>query len=151
MTDIYRRRQPPPDWPKPISIVTREIDISSGLLQTPYCPRSLVTSEFYISGTEPTRDCDKHLAYGTPGLTPIDTFSTIPPPAAGVQPPIRVTPPKIQPGYEPVPSANQPRRPTVFDTTRRAPVSRDTTRRDTLRRDSTARRDSIPSAVRPPR
>ena len=35
MTEIYRRRPAPPDWPKPLSIVTREIDISSGLLQTP--------------------------------------------------------------------------------------------------------------------
>ena len=144
MTDIYRRRPAPPDWPKPMSIVTREIDISSGLLQTPYCPRSLVTSEFYISGTEPTRDCDKHLAYGTPGYAPIDTLSTIPP-AGGVQTPIRVTPPKIQPGYEPVPSG-QPRNPTVFDTTRRPPAPR-----DTIRRDSTRRPDTMPSAVRPPR
>jgi penicillin-binding protein 1A len=136
MTDIYRRRPAPPDWPKPISIVTREIDISSGLLQTPYCPRSLVTSEFYISGTEPTRDCDKHLAYGTPGYAPIDTLSIIPP-AGGVQTPIRVTPPKVQPGYEPVPGG-PPRSPTVFDTTRRPPAPRDTTRRDTVRRDSTS-------------
>jgi hypothetical protein len=94
-----------------------------------------VTSEFYISGTEPTRDCDKHLAYGTPGYAPIDTL-LVPPSAGGVQTPIKVTPPTIQPGYEPVP--NQPRRPTVFDTTRKPPVVRDTTRRDTLRRDSTS-------------
>src|ERR1700694_4948038 len=147
MTEVYRRIPSPPDWPKPLSIVTREIDISSGLLQTPYCPRSLVTSEFYISGTEPTRDCDKHLAYGTPGLTPIDTLSTVPPPAGGVQAPIKVTPPKILPGYEPVPSSNQPRRPTVFHTARRPPVPRDTTRRDSTKR----RTDTIPSAGRPPR
>ena len=136
MTEVYRRKPPPPDWPKPISIVTREIDISSGLLQTPYCPRNLVTSEFYISGTEPTRDCDKHLAYGTPGYAPIDTLSTIPPSQGGIQPPIRVTPPTIQPGYEPVGSRNQPRIPTVFDTTTRRPPSRDSIRRDSLRRDS---------------
>ena len=102
-----------------------------------------MTSEFYISGTEPTRDCDKHLAYGTPGYAPIDTF-LVPPPAGGVQTPIRVTPPTIQPGYQPVPSSNQPRRPTVFDTTRKPPVLRDTTRRDTTRR----RTDTIPSAGR---
>jgi penicillin-binding protein 1A len=149
MTEVYRRKPPPPDWPKPLSIVTREIDISSGLLQTPYCPRSLVTSEFYISGTEPTRDCDKHLGYATPGGAPIDTF-LVPPPAGGAQTPIKVTPPVIQPGYEPVP--NQPRRPTVFDTTHRQPVTRDTTRRDTLRRDTTRQRpDTIPSAERPQR
>jgi penicillin-binding protein 1A len=156
MTEVYRRKPPPPDWPKPISIVTREIDISSGLLQTPYCPRNLVTSEFYISGTEPTRDCDKHLAYGTPGYAPIDTFSTLPPTSGGIQPPIRVTPPTIQPGYEPVPSRNQPRTPTVFDTTRRPPPNpsalRDSIRRDSLRRDSLRRRtDTIPSPARAPR
>ncbi len=160
MTEVYRRKPPPPDWPKPISIVTREIDISSGLLQTPYCPRNLVTTEFYISGTEPTRDCDKHLAYGTPGYAPIDTFSTLPPSTSGgIQPPIRVTPPTIQPGYEPVPSRNQPRTPTVFDTTTRRPpptanpsALRDSIRRDSLRRDSVRRRtDTIPSAARAPR
>jgi hypothetical protein len=108
-----------------------------------------VTSEFYISGTEPTRDCDKHLAYGTPGYAPIDTF-LVPPPAGGVQTPIKVTPPTIQPGYEPVP--NQQRQRTVFDTTRKPPAPRDTTRRDTLRRDSTRRRpDTIPPPGRPPR
>jgi penicillin-binding protein 1A len=158
MTEVYRRKPAPPDWPRPLSIVTREIDAGSGLLQTPYCPRSSVTSEFFISGTEPTRDCDKHLAYGTPVYAPIDTFSTIPPPSGGVQPPIRVTPPTIQPGYEPVPSRN--RTPTVFDTTRRQPptVSPDQVRRldslrraDSLSRDSVRRRDTIPPAGRPPR
>jgi penicillin-binding protein 1A len=142
MTEVYRRKPTPPDWPKPTSIVTREIDVSSGLLQTVYCPRGLVISEFYISGTEPTRDCDKHLAYGTPGYGTIDTTPLIPPlppSTSGNQSP-RITPPAIQPGYEPVPSRNQPRRPTVFDTTRRPPPRGDTTRRDTL-----------PSAAPPPR
>ena len=157
MTEIYRRKPAPPDWPKPLSIVTREIDISSGLLQTPYCPRNLVASEFYISGTEPTRDCDKHLAYGTPGYAPIDTFTTVPP-SGGVQPPVRVTPPTIQPGYEPVPS--RPRTPTVFDTTTKRPttVSPDQVRRldslrraDSLGRDSARRRTDLIPAGRPPR
>ncbi|HYU51916.1 MAG TPA: hypothetical protein VEK37_03195, partial [Gemmatimonadaceae bacterium] len=159
------------DWPKPISIVTREIDVSSGLLQTPYCPRNLVVSEFYISGTEPTRDCDKHGPYANPGLIPIDTspIPLMPPPTSGsAQTPITVTPPPIQPGYEPVPGRGQPqrriptvfdtstrrdttRRPTVFDTTRRPPPRRDTVRRDTARRDTTRpRTDTIPSPARPP-
>jgi penicillin-binding protein 1A len=63
MIDVYRRRQAPPDWPRPQSIITREIDFSTGLLQTPYCPRDMVGSEVYIPGTEPTRECDKHLGY----------------------------------------------------------------------------------------
>jgi len=139
MTEVYRRKPSPPDWPKPLSIVTREVDVSSGLLQTQYCPRNLVTSEFYISGTEPTRDCDKHGPYANPGVPTIDTN-----PAPLVQPgvvrsPITVTPPPTQPGYEPVPS--KPRAPTVFDTTRRPAPRRDTTR---------PRTDTIPSPVRPP-
>src|SRR6185312_15441756 len=152
MTEVYRRKPVPPDWPKPTSIVTREIDYSSGLLATQYCPRTLVGTEFYISGTEPTRDCDKHGPFSTPGgLYPADTFSTIPlttQPGGGGQPinPSAAVP--VQPGYAPVPSRGQQpgrRIPTVFDTSRR-----DTARRDTVRRDTTARRDSIPSPARTP-
>jgi membrane carboxypeptidase/penicillin-binding protein len=148
MTEVYRRKPPPPDWPRPISIVTRDIDISSGLLQTPYCPRNLVTTEFYISGTEPTRDCDRHGQYANPGFTPIDTFSTIPltPSTGSNPPPIRPAPPTIQPGYQPVPSRNQTRTPTVFDTTRPGSIRRDTARRDTAR----PRNDTSPTAAPPP-
>jgi len=167
MTEVYRRKPAPPDWPRPTSIVTREIDISSGLLATQYCPRNLVTTEFYISGTEPTRDCDKHGPYANPGgAYPVpDTFSTLPPSPSGGGQPINVTPPPIQPGYEPVPSRGQPQQqqrriPTVFDTSTRRdslvrrPTSFDTSirrvpRRDTVRRDS-VRRDTIPSPARPP-
>ena len=171
MTDVYRRKPAPPDWPRPTSIVTREIDISSGLLATQYCPRNLVTTEFYISGTEPTRDCDKHGPYANPGgAYPVpDTFSTLPASPRGGGQPINVTPPPIQPGYEPVPSRGQQQQqqqqqqrriPTVFDTSTRRdslvrrPTSFDTSirrvpRRDTVRRDS-VRRDTIPSPARPP-
>ncbi len=148
MSEVYRRKPQSPDWPKPISVVTREIDKTTGLLQTPYCPRDLVTSEFYISGTEPTRDCDKHLAYTVPELTPGDTFGLpVTPPAGGLQPPTRVTPPLIQPGYEPVPTR---RPPTVFDTTRRAPpVIRAPERRDSVRPpDSGARVIPTPDGAR---
>lgn len=159
MSEVYRRKPPSPDWPRPISIVTREIDRTSGLLQTPYCPREVVTSEFYISGTEPTRDCDKHLAYGSPGLDPFDTLGLAPltTPVDPSQPPARVTPPAVQPGYEPVPPAQ--RRPTVFDTTRRAPPvirapNAPPTGRDTVRRDSArvlpAPVDSVQPAASPP-
>ena len=156
VTEVYRRKPAPPDWPRPLSIVTREIDISSGLLATQYCPRNLVTSEFYISGTEPTRDCDKHGPYANPGLTPIDTtpIQLTPPPAGGVRGPITVTPPQIQPGYEPVPSGQQRRTPTVFDTTtrrdtaRRMPTVFDTTRRSVPRRDTARRGVPIRDSVR---
>ena len=73
MTEVYRRRPAPPDWPRPASIITREIDFTTGLLQTPYCPRDVVGSEVYIPGTEPTRECDRHLGfqYDTVGIPPI--------------------------------------------------------------------------------
>jgi penicillin-binding protein 1A len=158
MTEIYRRKPIPPDWPKPTSIVTREIDFSSGLLQTPYCPRNLVGSEFYISGTEPTRDCDKHGPYSQQfGAPQIDTgpLPLNPPvPSGGNRNPVNVTPPPLQPGYEPVPTRN--RTPTVFDTTRRDSLRRptvfDTTRRRPTRRDSTPRSptDTAPPPDRSP-
>ena len=78
MTEVYRRRPAPPDWPRPASIITREIDLTTGLLQTPYCPRESVRSEVYIPGTEPTRECDRHLGF------PYDTLG------AGGLPPIRL-------------------------------------------------------------
>jgi penicillin-binding protein 1A len=152
MTEVYRRKPAPPDWPRPLSIVTREIDISSGLLQTPYCPRNLVTSEFYISGTEPTRDCDKHGPYANQGLGPVDTSPMIPigvPTPGDARRPTTVTAPTIQPGYEPVPPSR--RAPTVFDTTTRRPTVFDTTRRPPPRRDTTRpRTDTIPSPARVP-
>jgi hypothetical protein len=135
--------------------VTREVDVSSGLLQTPYCPRNLVTSEFYISGTEPTRDCDKHGPYANPGLTPIDTspIPPTPPVSGGVRGPITAAPPPIQPGYEPM-RGQQRRAPTVFDTTTRRDTARRTTVFDTTRRPQRVvtrpRTDTIPSPARPP-
>jgi penicillin-binding protein 1A len=167
MTEVYRRKPAPPDWPKPLGIVTREIDVSSGLLQTPYCPRNLVISEFYISGTEPTRDCDKHGPYANPypaidtGPIPLTPIQTAPPPG-GQRAPINVSPPPLQPGYEPVAGGGQRRIPTVFDTTRRdtarrgtgLDINRPAPRRDTGRvltapRDTAPRRDSIPKPTRP--
>jgi penicillin-binding protein 1A len=155
MTEVYRRKPQPPDWPKPLAIVTREIDVSSGLLQTPYCPRNLVTSEFYISGTEPTRDCDKHGPYANP-YPGIDTgpipLTPIVPSGGSRSAPISPTAPVIQPGYEPVPPSR--RVPTVFDTSRR-PTAADTARRQGRPitspppRDSTPRTDTIPKPTRP--
>jgi len=140
MTEVYRRKPRAPDWPRPLALVTREIDVTTGLLPTQYCPRAALGTEFYISGTEPTRDCDTHMAYADPGVF-VDTFSTIPgvPVPGGQRPPQR-PPIQMQPGYEPVPSRNPgappPRRArTVFDTTRRDTV-RTLPPRDSLIRQS---------------
>lgn len=67
MREVYRRKPASPDWPRPEGITGREIDVTTGLLATPYCPRSLVTTEVFLPGTEPVRECDKHFSpYGVP-------------------------------------------------------------------------------------
>lgn len=56
MTEIYRRKPKPPDWPRPDGIVTREIDSHTGRLANSRCADAVVT-EFFIRGTEPLRTC----------------------------------------------------------------------------------------------
>jgi len=160
MSEVYRRRTTPPDWPRPLSIVTREIDVSTGMLQTPYCARDLIRSEFYIAGTEPMMECNRHYGYGYPGYSDTlgrapDTFSRIPdtiylpgpPPAPSPLPP-PVAPPqtRVAPGGVPIPRPAPPSprgdtsrsRTIFFDTAARvrprpnAPPRTDTIRRDTL-------------------
>jgi len=63
MNEAYRRKPAPPDWPTPAGIIARQIDFSTNLLATTYCPRSLVGPEYFIAGTEPMRECDVHTAY----------------------------------------------------------------------------------------
>lgn len=56
MTEVYRRKPEPPDWPRPDGVVVREIDAATGRLATSACLTSVVT-EFFVSGTEPTKTC----------------------------------------------------------------------------------------------
>ena len=80
MTEVYRRKPAPPDWPRPASIITREIDVDTGLLQTPYCPRESIRSEFFIPGTEPTLSCDRHMGFSVDTVyrPHLDTSGVIP-------------------------------------------------------------------------
>ena len=111
MTEVYRRRPAPPDWPRPLAIINREIDVSTGLLQTPYCPRDLVRTEFYVPGTEPTRECDVHLGYATPNFgDTIAPAAPIPPPPF-TPPTANTQPPKggrVIPGAAPIPRPGSP-------------------------------------------
>jgi penicillin-binding protein 1A len=104
MNEVYRRKPSPPDWPMPMNIVTRQIDVTTNMLATPYCPTSVVGNEFYIPGTDPMFPCDVHTQFGIApdtglGATyqprPMDTTMT-----GGA----------IPPAYMPVP---QPRRDTI--------------------------------------
>ncbi|MDQ6717311.1 MAG: PBP1A family penicillin-binding protein [Gemmatimonadota bacterium] len=84
MTEVYRRKPAPPDWPRPVTIVTREVDSRTGLLASPYCPANQAYTEFFVSGTEPTMDCATGPGTGMPGMPGYVPMSdtTRPPPLA---------------------------------------------------------------------
>jgi penicillin-binding protein 1A len=69
MRDVYDRRPAPADWTRPDSLVTREVDDSTGYLATPFCPQKLHRWEWFYPGTEPTQECPVHRVLG-PALTP---------------------------------------------------------------------------------
>ena len=74
MTEVYRRKPTPPDWPMPSDIVTREIDERSGLLYAPECLGAVPGIEYYIPGTEPVNSCTSYVPPPPPAPTvPGDT------------------------------------------------------------------------------
>jgi len=89
MTEVYRRKPAPPDWPRPAGIITQTVDLLTNTQWAPGCP-GIEATEFFIAGTEPTIPCNL-----TPGLYP-DTgaISAYPP---GTQPPATSAP--AAPGY----------------------------------------------------
>lgn len=56
MTEVYKRKPSPPDWPKPDGIVTREIDAATGRLPNNLCTGNIVV-EYFVMGTEPQSFC----------------------------------------------------------------------------------------------
>jgi penicillin-binding protein 1A len=69
MRDVYDRRPAPPDWVRPDSLVTREVDWSTGYLATPFCPQDVRHWDWFYPGTEPTQVCPVHAPFGT-GVSP---------------------------------------------------------------------------------
>ena len=61
MTEVYRRKPAPPDWPRPDGVITRDVDALTGQLATTACTANVVT-EFFVMGTEPTRPCTDGVA-----------------------------------------------------------------------------------------
>jgi penicillin-binding protein 1A len=59
MREVYERKPEPPDWPRPREIISRLIDEPSGLLHGPPCPAEDAYTEYFIPGTEPTRECPR--------------------------------------------------------------------------------------------
>jgi penicillin-binding protein 1A len=84
MTEVYRRKPPPPDWPRPDSVVVREIDARTGLLYTPRCIGGTIMTEYFLPGTEPTAECVGYMPVVIPGETPgtVDAAGT-PAPLSG--------------------------------------------------------------------
>ncbi|MBV9497495.1 MAG: hypothetical protein JOZ54_24880, partial [Acidobacteria bacterium] len=55
---------PDVSWRKPDDVVERQIDPASGMLATPYCPRT--REEVFVAGTEPASVCSLHAGSGEP-------------------------------------------------------------------------------------
>ena len=59
MREVYERKPSPPDWPRPGGIISRVIDKPSGLLHGTQCPVEDAYTEYFIPGTEPTKECGR--------------------------------------------------------------------------------------------
>jgi len=76
MTEAYRRKPAPPDWPRPAGLVTRTIDLLSNTIWTRDCP-GIEATETFVAGTEPTISCVLQ-----PGMSVDTSHVRIPPVAA---------------------------------------------------------------------
>ncbi len=166
MNEVYKRKPAPPDWPMPGDIVTRQIDVTTNMLATPFCPREDVGSEFFIPGTDPLQQCDVHVDPNflpdTAGMGALYPPGTYPPPSA-VYPPVYPPARRIDSTHGRagvvVPGATAPiRRGQPVDTSRRLrdsaifalPPRRDTSMfRVTRPRDTVRTRDSTRLVPRP--
>ena len=85
MTEVYRRKPTPPDWPRPDGVVVREIDALTGRLVTNACTANLVM-EYFVAGTEPTHTCVDNVP--NPMLSRSDSASRTATARDSVRPPI---------------------------------------------------------------
>ena len=84
MREVYRGRPAPADWRRPDDIVVRTVDRSNGLLENSYCPRDLVSTDYYVPGTEPLESCQEHNEFNS--FAPADSLGAPIAPGAPGQP-----------------------------------------------------------------
>ncbi len=88
MIEAYQRKPSPPDWPRPSSLVSRQVDDLTGLLANPGCPASDAYYEWFIPGTEPIAECPPRASGDRPA--PVrdtrPTRKSPPPPGAAKKP-----------------------------------------------------------------
>ncbi|MFA6166867.1 MAG: PBP1A family penicillin-binding protein [Gemmatimonadaceae bacterium] len=66
MIEAYQRKPSPPDWPRPSSLVSKQVDELTGLLANPGCPAEDAYYEWFIPGTEPLAECAPRAAGARP-------------------------------------------------------------------------------------
>ena len=141
MTEVYRRKPAPPDWPQPGGIVSREIVTGTNKLYAPECYGVPTTTDIFISGLEPVETCVPGEMYGDsarvrdslhvgddslslPPTAPLPGSAPVPPDSSGdslrlrpspVRPPgVRLRPPGDTTGsFPPAPGTPRPLRPSV--------------------------------------
>jgi penicillin-binding protein 1A len=118
MKEIYDRRTPPPQWPRPSGLAALDIDRTTGYKATPFCPKDDHYIESFVPGTEPTQFCPVHSPFNVggagPGVMggagPIPAQAVPAPPTAGtmggttpgpVRPPTAPPPPGVMGGHGP--------------------------------------------------
>ncbi len=97
MREVYDRRPSPGGWAPPQGVVSREIDVKSGKLATPFCPQADRRWEPFPPGREPTEFCPLHPGPGTAAAAPPASPAAKPTPAA----PPAAKPPKPAPARPP--------------------------------------------------
>ncbi len=65
MTEVYRRKPEPPDWPMPDGISSQQIDGITGGVVTSACQAKIIT-EYFVQGTEPKYLCTDPIPLGPP-------------------------------------------------------------------------------------
>jgi penicillin-binding protein 1A len=75
MTEVYRRKPAPPDWPQPAGVVAVQLVAGTNLLHIPECVGAPVATELFVAGLEPVESCTPGVFYGPPGTNPADSLA----------------------------------------------------------------------------